>query len=175
MHALAQVKPTNIDTELHVNHHVIEHLRALIRLDFDASRSYEQALEYVDDETVRQDFESFRRDHERHIVELTSVVEDLGVKVEEVTRDIKGVVLESMTKLRSITGTLGALRAIRTNEKLSSIVYAKANRLDLPPLALETVTRALEDEKRHEAAIEDHIARVAAEEQQIEVPQSHRY
>jgi uncharacterized protein (TIGR02284 family) len=175
MHALPEVKPTNIDTELHVDHDVVEHLRALIHLDFDASLSYEQALEYVDDEAVRQDFESFRSDHERHVMELTRVVEDLGGKAEAVTRDVKGVLLESVTKLRSITGTLGALRAMRTNEKLSASAYAKTNRLDLPPPALEVVTRALEDEKRHEAAIARHIARVAADEKEIEVPQSHRY
>ena len=101
------------------------------------------------------------------------MVEDLGGEVEEVTRDIKGVLLEGMTKLRSVTGTLGALRAMKSNEKLTNKAYDKAVRLDLPPMALEVVTRNLEDERRHLAAIENHIDRVAAEDQYVEAPESY--
>lgn len=173
MHTLPDMKSTNIDTQLHVDQDVIKHLNELIQLDFDASKTYEQALERVDDEAAREDLENFRADHERHIVELTRVVEDLGGEVEEVTRDIKGVLLEGMTKLRSVTGTLGALRAMKSNEKLTNRSYDKAVRLDLPPMALEVVTRNLEDERRHLAAIENHIDRVAAEDQYVEVPESY--
>jgi uncharacterized protein (TIGR02284 family) len=150
----------HIGTELHVAKDVLQHLNELIQLDFDASKTYEQALEHVDDALAREDLELFRADHERHIVELTRVVEDLGGEAEEVGRDVKGVLLESMTKLRSATGTLGALKAMRMNEKLTNKTYEKAVRRDLPPIALEVVTRNLEDERRHLAAIEQHIARL---------------
>jgi uncharacterized protein (TIGR02284 family) len=150
----------HIGTELHVSKDVIQHLNELIQLDFDASKTYEQALEHVDDPLVREDLELFRADHERHIVELTRVVEDLGGEAEEVGRDIKGVLLESMTKLRSATGTLGALKAMRTNEKLTNRTYEKSVARELPPIALEVVTRNLEDERRHLAAIEEHLARL---------------
>jgi hypothetical protein len=39
-------------------------------------------------------------------------------------------------------------------------------------MALEVVTRNLEDERRHLAAIENHIDRVAAEDQYVELPES---
>lgn len=173
MHALRKMKSTNVDTELRSD--VIEQLNALIQHDFVTARSYELALEYVDDDAVREAFESFRGDHERHIVELTRVVNDLGGEVEEVTHDIKSVLLESMTTLRSITGNLGALHAMRTNEKLSASAYAKTHQQHLPQLVLEVVTRELEDEQNHKTAIERHIARLAENEKHIEIPQSHRY
>lgn len=138
---------------------VIQTLNELIQLDFDATKIYDQALEHVDDPIVREDLELFRADHERHIVELTRAVEELGGEVEEVSRDIKGVLLEGMTKLRSATGTLGALRAMRMNEKLTNRSYDKAAGKELPAEALDIVTRGLEDERRHLAAIEAHIDR----------------
>jgi uncharacterized protein (TIGR02284 family) len=168
------MKSTKIDTELRVD--VIEHLNALIRHDFVTSRGYELALEYVDDDTVREVFEDFRGDHERHIVELTHMIKDLGGEAKDGTHHhITTALLESMTTLRSITGTVGALHAMRTNEKSSASAYAKASKLDLPPPALDFVTRELEDEQNHKAAIEHHIDRLEADEKQIEVPQSQRY
>lgn len=152
----------HIETALHVPKDVIQHLNELIQLDFDAASTYDHALERVDDPLVSEDLESFREDHERHISELTRVVEDLGGEVEEAGRDVKGVLLESMTKLRSVTGTLGALKAMRMNEKLTNRTYEKATRADLPPIALEVVARNLEDERRHLAAIEEHIERIGA-------------
>ena len=138
---------------------VIQTLNELIQLDFDATKIYDQAIERADDPIVREDLEVFRADHERHITELTRAVEDLGGEVEEVSRDIKGVLLEGMTKLRAATGTLGALRAMRMNEKLTNRSYDKASQKELPAEAMDIVTRGLEDERRHLAAIEAHIDR----------------
>jgi uncharacterized protein (TIGR02284 family) len=145
---------------------VIQTLNELIQLDFDATKIYDQAIERADDPNVREDLEEFRADHERHIAELTRVVEDLGGEVEEVSRDIKGVLLEGMTKLRSATGTLGALRAMRMNEKLTNRTYDKAAGKELPPEAFDVVTRGLEDERRHLAAIEAHIDRYGMEREE---------
>jgi hypothetical protein len=64
---------------------------------------------------------------------------------------------------------------MRAIERSIARAYASTNRLDLPPRALEAVARGLEDEQNHRAEIENHIDRVAADEQHIEVPQSHRY
>jgi len=149
--------------------HVIHTLNELIQLDFDATKIYDQAIAAVDDPMVREDLELFRADHERHITELTRAVEDLGGEVEEVSRDLKGVLLEGMTKLRSATGTLGALRAMRMNEKLTNRTYDKAASHELPAEALDIVTRGLEDERRHLAAIEAHIDRYG-QDREIERP-----
>jgi hypothetical protein len=93
-------------------------------------------------------------------MELTSIVRDLGGTPVEAHRDFKGRVLEGMTRLRS-RGTLGALRAMKTNEKLTNRVYNKAADAYMPPIGQAIVMENLEDERRHLAAIEAHIERLS--------------
>jgi rubrerythrin len=139
---------------------VVDHLNKLIQLDYDASLTYKDALVHVDDAFVRADLEMFLRDHERHVMELTSIIRDLGGEPIEVHRDFKGALLESMTKLRSRSGTLGALRAMRMNEKLTNRVYDREAGVYMPPIAQAIVMENLEDERRHLAAIQSHIDRL---------------
>jgi hypothetical protein len=116
----------------------------------------------VTDFDVKLDLESFLNDHERHIMELTQVVRDLGGEPIPVHRDFKGALLEGMTKLRS-RGTLGALRAMRMNEKLTNRTYDKVAHVYMPPLGQVIVIENRDDERRHLAAIEAHIARLTGE------------
>jgi rubrerythrin len=140
---------------------VVAHLNKLIQLDFDASLTYKDALVHIDDAFVRADLEMFLQDHERHVMELSTIVRDLGGEPIAVHRDLKGAVLESLTKLRSRTGTLGALRAMRTNEKLTNRVYDREAEVYMPPIAQAIVMENLEDERRHLAAIQGHIDRLS--------------
>jgi uncharacterized protein (TIGR02284 family) len=147
------------------NEEIIEKLNELIQLDFDASKTYEAAIERVDenDDEVRSDLQSFLTDHLRHITDLTQEVQKLGGKPEEVGRDFKGVLLEGMTKLRSVTGTSGALKAMRMNEKVTNKSYEEAAEAAFPVGVHELIVKNLDDERRHLAAIELHIARRADE------------
>jgi rubrerythrin len=140
---------------------VVDHLNKLIQLDFDASLTYKDALVHVDDVYVRADLESFLNDHERHVMELTTIVRDLGGEPISAHRDIKGALLEGVTKLRARSGTLGALRAMRMNEKLTNKVYDKEAGVYMPPIAQAIVMENLADERRHLAAIEAHIDRLS--------------
>lgn len=141
---------------------VVDHLNKLIQLDFDASLTYKDALVHIDDLVVRLDLEDFLRDHERHVMELSSIVRDLSGTPIEAHRDLKGALLEGVTKLRSRTGTLGALRAMRSNEKLTNRVYDREMEVYMPPIAQVIVMENLADERRHLAAIEAHIERLSA-------------
>ncbi|MBX3155551.1 MAG: ferritin-like domain-containing protein [Deltaproteobacteria bacterium] len=142
------------------NDEIIEQLNDLIKLDHDASKTYEAALERVDekDQEVRIDLQTFMQDHLRHVTDLSVVITSLGGTPIEPGRDIKGVLLEGLTKLRSVTGTMGALKAMRMNEKLTNRSYEQAARKDLPPIAADLVEANLQDERRHLASIEQHIA-----------------
>lgn len=142
---------------------VIETLNELIQLDFDAIKAYEQALDRVDDDEVDSDLESFKADHERHIEDLSQLVRELGGVPKDVGRDLKGVMLEGLTALRSATGTLGALRAMRMNEKLTNRTYEKAVSLPMPSHARAVLAVNFEDERRHLLAIESHIERLGDE------------
>jgi hypothetical protein len=139
---------------------VCDHLNKLIQLDFDAAGTYREALLHVDDPSARSDLHMFLGDHERHVMELSRIVRDLGGTPINVHRDLKGVILEGMTRLRS-RGTLGALRAMRMNERLTNRSYDKASEVYMPPLGQVIVMENLADERRHLAAIEAHIERLA--------------
>jgi len=139
---------------------VCDHLNKLIQLDYDASCTYREALLHVDDPAVRSDLHAFLGDHERHVMELTQIVRDLGGSPIAAHRDFKGRVLEGMTRLRS-RSTLGALRAMRTNEKLTNRAYDKACEVYMPPLGQAIVMENQSDERRHLAVIEAHIDRLS--------------
>ena len=69
---------------------VCDHLNKLIQLDFDAAQDLSEALLHVDDPVVRSDLTTFLGDHERHVMELTRIVRDLGGTPIEAHRDFKG-------------------------------------------------------------------------------------
>jgi len=140
---------------------VVDHLNKLIQLDFDASLTYKDALVHIDDAFARADLEVFLRDHERHVMELTSIIRDLGGTPIDVHRDLQGVVREGMTKLRSRSGTLGALRAMRMNEKWTNRTYDREAEIYMPPIGQAIVWENREDERRHLAVIEGHIERLS--------------
>jgi hypothetical protein len=139
---------------------VCDHLNKLVQLDFDAAATYREAILHVDDATVRSDLHAFLGDHERHVMELTRIVRDLGGEPIEAHRDFKGVILEGLTRLRS-RGTLGALRAMRMNEKVTNRYYDKAAEVYMPPIGQAIVMENLGDERRHLAVIAAHIVRLS--------------
>lgn len=139
---------------------LIHELNELIQLDCDASRTSEVALEYVDDEVARADLRCFMQDHLQHITDLRPAIAELGGTAIQPCRDLSGVLLEGMTKLRSVTGTLGALSAMRMNEQLTNRSYEKAMTEELPPEVRVVVERNLADERRHLAVIRAHLDRL---------------
>lgn len=141
---------------------LIKELNQLIQLDYEASLTYEQALQQVEDVQARSALQAFMQDHLQHITDLRSVIKELGGTPIEPSRDLKGVLLEGMTKLRDALGTLSALKAMRLNEKLTNRRHEKTSELDLPPRARHVVAANLHDERRHLAAIRAHIARLRA-------------
>ena len=145
-----------------MNEDIIKELNELIQLDHDATKTYEHALERIDgeDENVRVDLQDFMQDHMRHIEDLRDVIEELGGTPIELSCDLKSVLLEGVTKLRSVSGTIGALKAMRMNEKLTNRSYDKAADVYMPPIGQIIVIENLADERRHLAAIEAHIDRL---------------
>ena len=144
---------------------IVKALNDLRQLDYDAIQTYEHALKHCDDDlVVKADLLSFKLDHERHIVELDVVIAAHGGAPIELHRDMKGLLLEGLTALRSVTGTLGALKAMRTNEKHTNATYDAAMEKAFPRDVLLVIVAALDDERRHLAAIEAHIERIEEDE-----------
>ena len=139
---------------------LVRKLNDLIQLDFDAIVSYDHAIEHCDEAQVRRDLELFRGDHMRHIADLGKVIRALDGEPINAHRDLKGIVLEGITTVRSLGGTVSALRAMRTNEKLTNRTYRKAADLALAPIARVVIDQNYADEMRHLAVIQAHIERM---------------
>jgi len=149
------------DVEMLHGSKLVHKLNDLIQLDFDAIVSYDHALEHCDDAQVHRDLSLFRADHLHHIDVLGRVIRALDGTPIEAHRDLKGLVLEGITTVRSLGGTLGALRAMRTNEKLTNRIYRKAAAIALAPIARVVIDQNYTDEQRHLAVIQAHIERMS--------------
>jgi len=79
---------------------LVTELNNLIQLDIDAIRAYQEAIDSSQDATVRGKLESFKGDHERHVADLSAVVEQLGGTPAQ-TRDLVGSLIEWFTAVRS--------------------------------------------------------------------------
>ncbi len=148
----------DVDEVLH-GKPLVNKLNELIQLDFDAIVSYGHAIERCTEVEVRRDLERFRADHERHITELSNLIRQLGGQPIALHRDLKGLVLEGLTTLRSLGGTISLLRAMRTNERLTNRTYAAAADLAVALAARVVVDQNYADEKRHLKIIESHLDR----------------
>ncbi len=132
-------------------------LKSLVQLDYDAMQTYEQAIARVDFQPIREQLQRFHDDHDRHIRELSALLRANAEEPPERSRDFKGVVLEAMTLLRSVTGTEGALKAMHMNEKLTNKSYQEATEAGLPADAQSLVQKNYRDEQRHIRYIEQQL------------------
>jgi uncharacterized protein (TIGR02284 family) len=141
-----------------MNQKGMDTLKSLMQLDIDAVHAYSQAIDKIDHARVREQLIAFRRDHERHIADLSDVIVRLGGDPPERARDFKGFLIEGFTALRSMTGTEGALKAMKGNEETTNKHYRDALELDFSPDVRAIVQRNYGDEKRHLAYVEDALA-----------------
>jgi hypothetical protein len=108
---------------------------------------------------VRTQLALFRVDHERHIQELSNCLAAFGEKAPERSRDFTGFLLEGMTAIRALLGTLQALKAMRQNELTTNREYQGAlDYAGYPSDVRAMLQRGLADERRHLQYIEDQIA-----------------
>lgn len=137
------------------NNDLIKKLTSLAQLDIDAVIAYDQALEKVDHLGIQDDLSKFRDDHRQHFVDLNQHIRDLGGEVVLEKADLKGLLIESFTVLRSVTGIEGALKAIHTNEKVVTKTYEKAlEDINLPVDIKSLLIKNRDDERRQLAYIE---------------------
>lgn len=148
------------------NKEIARELKSLCRLDIDAFFAYTEALRHIDIPDVKKNVEGFRGDHERHIKDLSEEVRSLGEEPPGFSRDLKGYVLDVFTKVRSLTGTEGSLKALRSGEETTNKRYGEAVKHDFPERISGLINRNFKDEQRHlsyiEQAIKDQVWKKAA-------------
>ncbi len=132
---------------------IIEELSELIRYDYDAIGAYNTAIDDIKELSAREPLKEFRGDHERHVLELSAIVNGLGGKAPE-KPDFKGVLRKTMTKMAGLGGTEGTLKAMRSNEEVLNKTYAHHLTFDFPDDIKEVIRRNYADEQRHLAWVE---------------------
>ncbi len=136
---------------------IAKELRALCKLDIDAYFAYQETLHHIEEKDVKANIERFRGDHERHIKEISEELRTLGEKPPEFSRDFKGYVLDVFTKVRSLTGTEGALKALKGGEETTNKKYGAAVKLDFPTNIKNLIERNYQDAQKHLSWIENAI------------------
>jgi hypothetical protein len=139
------------------NQEIAAELTALVQLDVDAVLAYDRAIAAIGEGALARELSAFKLDHQRHVLELSQALLGMGVSPPEVAPDLKGSILGSVTGLRARLGTEQALRAMRSNEQLTTSSYARALAKPFPEDVLEIVRRGDADERRHLAWIERSI------------------
>jgi len=135
---------------------LIDELSDLIRFDLDAIGAYDEAIEKIDNSVIRSQLESFRADHERHVVELSAIVRQHGGSPPE-KPGARGILRKTMTRIAGLMGVEATLSAMRSNERVLGDQYQRRLRLDLPSDIKAVVARNHGDELRHLAWIEQAI------------------
>lgn len=143
------------------NRALVETLCSLCQYDIDAVYAYEQVLGNIDTADVHQRLTQFREDHERHVLELSSVIFGFGGTPPTVNRDLKGFLMEGYSLLRSPTGTEGALKAMRFGEIMTNRAYADAMTMELSAELRQMLEANREDERRHLDYIETTLEEIS--------------
>jgi len=136
----------------------VERLNDLIKLDFDAVNSYEEAIQEISIESVRSQLRTFQNDHRQHIQRLSAAVQAQGGKPHD-RGSAKGFFLKQMTAIRARMGNESAIRAMQANETLVNNHYAKAAKEPWPDDLRKLVESNYRDEQRHLSYLQECITR----------------
>jgi len=133
---------------------LVDTLKHLIALDFDAMTAYQAAIDRLESPRYRRALKEFMTDHWRHTQQLTPIVEELG-EIAPTHADAKRILTKGRVLLGQLAGDRGILIAMHSNEEDTNGAYEHASaRQDLPLHIREVLQTALSDELRHRTWIE---------------------
>lgn len=128
---------------------MIEWLNDLKQLDVDAVEAYRQVIKHLEYEDLCRRLTRYQDDHQRHIESLSAAIQDLGDTPAEMKPDFKGYLMEVFTFLMSVSGSIGAIEAMKANEVLTNRKYAQAAALDWPEEIKQVILDNYSQEQRH--------------------------
>lgn len=129
-------------------------LNGLIELDYDAVAAYEVAIAHLQHQQYKEQLREFMRDHQRHIIDLKAAAAHICEQVAS-GPDLKQYLTMGKVQLAQIAGDKSILRALLSNEEDSNVAYERAVQFpNLPGRILSIFERALSDERRHRAWLE---------------------
>jgi uncharacterized protein (TIGR02284 family) len=140
---------------------IIDRLNSLAQVDIDAYHAYGQAIEEIEGAAVREQLLIFKEEHRTHYMNLSEKISELGAAAPEFSKGVKGHLLEGFTAIRSMSGTKGALKAMRSNEQTTNKRYREALEFELSPDIRTMLEKHYSDENRHLAYIEETIKKIS--------------
>jgi rubrerythrin len=143
---------------------VLDRLRDLIRVDIDAVHAYALFLQHLEDAPNREKISRFCRDHEMHIMELTSMVTSIeDEKAPAFTQQFQGFSTEGF---RSPEGSSleEAIRTMLDNERILSSQYKAVVAIhEMPPEFHMVIERYYKQEQKHLSFLEELLEREEVE------------
>ncbi|OGW37942.1 MAG: hypothetical protein A2010_13170 [Nitrospirae bacterium GWD2_57_9] len=131
------------------NKEVADRLKSICQLDIDAIHAYIKANDHIEQMDIKSNISKFQSDHARHVKDLSDMIRSYGGEPPEFSKDFKGFLLQAFASIRGITGTEGALKALRGGEKMTNSSYHDAVSQDFPPMVMVLLRRNYDDEQRH--------------------------
>lgn len=137
---------------------LVDLLNSLIELDYDAIEAYKAAIGRVDILSDRGQLAVFMQDHQRHVADLTTLVQEQGA--EPATHgDMKQILTKGKVVLSGLVGDKIVFEAMKTNEDDTNAAYERAlNHPSLLPEVQRVLAQNLADERRHREWIEKRLS-----------------
>jgi len=129
---------------------MLAQLNDLLQLDHDAVGAYEVAIESLQSPAYRQALQRFKRDHERHVEELTQLITERGGTPVQLPHLPTGMFKLAMQQAgRLAGGDRGVLLAFRTNERQVRDKYRRLAEASEDLVVADVVARGADDEAKH--------------------------
>jgi rubrerythrin len=130
-------------------------LEDFIYLERDAIEAYDSTISRLGDPQWASKIEAFKEDHLRHLRELSDYAQSIGAPVPR-EADSKSMLTTGKIALADLAGDSAILKAMSSNETDTITAYENGTRNDSIPADLRPMMeRALEDERRHKAWMDD--------------------
>ena len=127
----------------------LEILSALIKLDLDASRGYEQALKRAVDESVREQLGQCYDDHLAHKDRLENAIIGLGGKPPVHLPQLHGFFPDPLGALRKMKSDDEILNVLVIGERVTNRTYEEALKLEMPHHVRNILEENYQDERVH--------------------------
>jgi rubrerythrin len=134
----------------------------LLQLDHDAVGAYTLAIERVESVTCRETLEGFRRDHERHVRELSELIEAEGGTPVEASHAPTGAFKLGVQGLGAAGSDRSLILAFKANEGQAVEKYRRHAERPHAPRVAEVLRRAARDEEKHYEWAESRLKRLDA-------------
>ena len=130
---------------------LLAELNDLLQLDHDAVQAYTLAINALESPVHKRTLEEYRADHERHIVELTRLIQAGGGTPIEMSHIPSGAFKLAVQAVGAAGGDRAVLLAFKSNEwQVSEKYHRHAERRHTPEVA-DVLRRAASDEQKHYA------------------------